>query len=91
MICLYVQYIIPARQFAFDAIKSQKDEFRSWGILADWENSERLYFTFNPDFICNQLRLFSDFFKRGLIYRDLKPVYWSPSSRYWLLLYGIIN
>ena len=83
---MHVQYIIPARQFALDAIKRQKDEFRSWGILADWNNSERLYFTFSSDFICNQLQLFLDFFRKGLVYRDLKPVYWSPSSRYWFAI-----
>ncbi|XP_065359471.1 isoleucine--tRNA ligase, mitochondrial [Calliphora vicina] len=70
-----------SRQFALDAIDRQRAEFRSWGILSDWHNNERLYFTFNPDFICNQLRLFLDFYKKGLVYRDLKPVYWSPSSR----------
>ncbi|KAI8120111.1 mitochondrial, Isoleucine--tRNA ligase [Lucilia cuprina] len=69
------------RQFALDAIARQKEEFRSWGILSDWQRSDRLYFTFNPDFICNQLHLFLDFYKKGLVYRDLKPVYWSPSSR----------
>lgn len=65
-----------------DAIERQKSQFRSWGILSDWDASNKgLYFTFNSDFICNQLQLFLNLYEKGLIYRDLKPVYWSPSSR----------
>ncbi|KAM7356031.1 isoleucyl-tRNA synthetase, mitochondrial [Cochliomyia hominivorax] len=69
-----------SRKFALDAIERQKAEFQSWGILSDWNNKENLYFTFNPDFICNQLQLFMDFYEKGLVYRELKPVFWSPSS-----------
>ncbi|XP_061402862.1 isoleucine--tRNA ligase, mitochondrial [Musca vetustissima] len=70
-----------SREFAVDAIGRQKEEFRSWGILSNWQDSNGLYCTFNPDFICNQLQLFLDLYEKGLVYRDLKPVYWSPSSK----------
>ncbi|XP_075159796.1 isoleucyl-tRNA synthetase, mitochondrial [Haematobia irritans] len=70
-----------SRQFAMDAVERQKKEFRSWGILSDWQEKGGLYFTFSPDFICNQLQLFQKLYEKGLIYRDLKPVFWSPSSR----------
>uniref|UniRef100_W8BNK4 isoleucine--tRNA ligase n=1 Tax=Ceratitis capitata TaxID=7213 RepID=W8BNK4_CERCA len=70
-----------SRKFALDAIARQKSEFRSWGILGDWLKDEYIYMTMRPDFIINQLEMFMDFYERGLVFRDLKPVYWSPSSR----------
>ncbi|XP_037939723.1 isoleucine--tRNA ligase, mitochondrial-like [Teleopsis dalmanni] len=70
-----------SRQFALNAIKNQKTEFRNWGILSDWDDPKNIYLTTNPDFIINQLKLFLNLYEKGLVYRDLKPVYWSPSSR----------
>lgn len=69
-----------ARSFALEAIESQKKEFSSWGVLANWQKND-IYMTFQPEFIENQLNLFYNLYEKGLVYRDLKPVYWSPSSR----------
>ncbi|XP_017028496.1 isoleucine--tRNA ligase, mitochondrial [Drosophila kikkawai] len=69
-----------SRAFALEAIQSQKEEFSSWGILANWRKND-IYMTFQPEFVVNQLQMFCDLYDRGLVYRDLKPVYWSPSSR----------
>ncbi|KAH8380256.1 hypothetical protein KR009_009724 [Drosophila setifemur] len=69
-----------ARSFALEAIESQKEEFKSWGILANWQK-DGIYMTFQPEFIENQLQMFYKLYEKGLVYRDLKPVYWSPSSR----------
>nr|NP_648837.2 Isoleucyl-tRNA synthetase, mitochondrial [Drosophila melanogaster]AAF49539.2 Isoleucyl-tRNA synthetase, mitochondrial [Drosophila melanogaster] len=69
-----------SRAFAWEAIKSQKEEFSSWGILANWQK-DNIYMTFQPEFIVNQLEMFYNLYEKGLVYRDLKPVYWSPSSR----------
>ncbi|XP_034102241.1 isoleucine--tRNA ligase, mitochondrial [Drosophila albomicans] len=69
-----------SRAFALEAIASQQQDFRSWGILASWQ-PDNIYLTFKPEFIANQLQMFYNLYERGLVYRDLKPVYWSPSSR----------
>lgn len=69
-----------SRAFAVEAIESQKQEFRNWGILANWQQ-DHIYLTFKPEFIANQLEMFYNLFEQGLVYRDLKPVYWSPSSK----------
>ncbi|XP_064548348.1 isoleucine--tRNA ligase, mitochondrial [Drosophila montana] len=69
-----------SRAFALEAIESQKAEFRSWGILANWQPAD-IYLTFRPEFISNQLHMFYNLYERGYVYRDLKPVYWSPSSK----------
>ncbi|XP_013390092.1 isoleucine--tRNA ligase, mitochondrial-like [Lingula anatina] len=47
--------------------------------MADW--SKGRYFTFDKDYEANQLTAFYDMFKKGYIYDDFMPVYWSPSSR----------
>ncbi|XP_053952529.1 isoleucine--tRNA ligase, mitochondrial isoform X1 [Anastrepha ludens] len=69
-----------SRDFALSAMQRQKHEFRSWGVLSDWLNEENIYLTMRPNFIINQLKMFMDLYERGLVYRALKPVYWSPSS-----------
>lgn len=67
-----------ARQFAATTIETQKAEFEKWGITTDWSKS---YKTFSKEYISNQLELFYKLYNNEkLIYRDLKPVYWSPSS-----------
>ncbi|XP_013389481.1 isoleucine--tRNA ligase, mitochondrial [Lingula anatina] len=68
-----------ARKFAEKAIKVQTASFEQWGIMADW--SKGRYFTFDKDYEANQLTAFYDMFKKGYIYDDFMPVYWSPSSR----------
>ncbi|KAF3917934.1 hypothetical protein ABW20_dc0109637 [Dactylellina cionopaga] len=67
-----------ARTLASDTVEAQKKEFRSWGVIGDWENAYR---TMDLDYEVRQLRVFKDMVKKGLIYRHFKPVYWSPSSR----------
>ncbi|XP_067012188.2 isoleucine--tRNA ligase, mitochondrial [Anabrus simplex] len=67
-----------ARKFAEAAIADQLSVFRSWGIMADWS---KCYFTFNSEYIKNQFRLFLKMYDMGFIYRGVKPVFWSPSSR----------
>ncbi|KAK4037770.1 hypothetical protein OUZ56_029799 [Daphnia magna] len=68
-----------AKLFALDTIKCQKAAFSRWGVLADW--NDNCYFTFSPRYVTSQLKMFCDLFDKGLVYRDYKPVYWSPSAR----------
>ena len=69
-----------ARKFASEAILKQKKSFESWGVVGSWQDDSQIYRTFDKSYIKNQLKMFSIMFKKGLIYRDLKPVFWSPSS-----------
>ncbi|XP_022079174.1 isoleucine--tRNA ligase, mitochondrial-like [Acanthaster planci] len=68
-----------ARKFAEKAIDRQMKAFKKWGIMADWDSG--CYFTFDKEYEASQLRLFHQMYQKGFIYRDLKPVNWSPSSR----------
>lgn len=67
-----------ARKLAVKTVGEQKQSFREWGIMADWENS---WTTMDKGFEIKQLAVFKEMVKKGLVYRRFKPVYWSPSSR----------
>ncbi|KAL2741085.1 hypothetical protein V1478_001226 [Vespula squamosa] len=69
-----------ASTFAKHAIVKQREVFSSWGIMADWKETG-CYFTNQPSYIKNQLQQFMNLYEKKLIFRDFKPVYWSPSSR----------
>tara|TARA_S200000501_G_scaffold10380_1_gene9386 strand:+ start:8979 stop:11675 length:2697 start_codon:yes stop_codon:yes gene_type:complete len=64
--------------FAMNFVNSQRDEFKRLGVISDWDNP---YLTMSPVFESNQIRVFSEMYFKGYIYRGLKPVNWSPSSQ----------
>ncbi|EIE90851.1 hypothetical protein RO3G_15562 [Rhizopus delemar RA 99-880] len=67
-----------AKSKALFEVDKQKKDFMSWGIMGDWENP---YLTLTKDFEMRQLVVLREMIKKGYIYRQLKPVYWSPSSK----------
>lgn len=66
-----------AKNFALSAIETQKAVFLRLGVIADWNNP---YLTMAPFYEAEQLSVFYEMYRKGLIYRSFKPVYWSPSS-----------
>jgi isoleucyl-tRNA synthetase len=67
-----------SREFAEKTIQKQKRDFERWGIMGDWDN---YYTTMHPEFEARQLEVFLSMYLKGCIYRGVRPVYWSPSSR----------
>lgn len=67
-----------ARELAARTIEEQKNGFKEWAVMGDWDNA---YQTMERSFELRQLEVFKAMFEKGLIYRQFKPVYWSPSSR----------
>jgi isoleucyl-tRNA synthetase len=61
----------------WNKLKDKKFNLKDLGILGDWDHP---YITLNNDYEADQIRVFAKMVKRGLIYKGLKPVYWSPSS-----------
>jgi isoleucyl-tRNA synthetase len=62
------------RKYAEEQIEKQKAQFKTLGVLADWDNH---YDTMAPYFevmISNRLKELQN---KGLLNRRLKPVYWS--------------
>ena len=52
--------------------------FQRWGIWADWDQP---YLTLQKEYEAAQIKVFGEMVLKGHIYRGLKPVHWSPSSR----------
>jgi isoleucyl-tRNA synthetase len=67
-----------ARELAATTVEQQKRGFKEWGVMGDWDNA---YQTMEKGFELRQLDVFQKMWEKGLVYRQFKPVYWSPSSR----------
>ena len=61
------------KSFNKDYIAKQTEGFKRLGVLADWENP---YITYQPQMEAKQVGVFADMYKKGYIYKGLKPVYW---------------
>jgi len=65
------------RDYALSYVDKQREQFKRIGIRGDFDNP---YITLKPEYEARQLKVFGEMAKKGLIYKGLKPVYWSPSS-----------
>jgi isoleucyl-tRNA synthetase len=66
------------REHASKFVDIQKEEFKTLGILADWENP---YVTMDFKFEANIYRTLCGVAKKGLLIERSKPVYWSWAER----------
>ena len=64
-------------EYAYEQVERQKEQFKRLGILGDWD---RPYITLEKEYEAEQIKVFGKMATKGLIYKGLKPVYWSPSS-----------
>ena len=67
-----------AHAYALEQVELQKSGFRRWGIWADWDQP---YLTLQKSYESAQIGVFGAMVLANHIYRGLKPVHWSPSSR----------
>ncbi|MDQ7982589.1 MAG: isoleucine--tRNA ligase [Spiroplasma sp.] len=63
--------------YATQQITNQKTQFQRLGLLTDFK---QCYYTFDQNYEAQQIRLFGKMIEKKLVYRNLYPVYWSPSS-----------
>lgn len=63
--------------YAMEQVEKQKQGFLSLGSIGDYDHP---YITLTKDFEAEQIKIFGKMAMKGLIYKGLKPVYWSPSS-----------
>ena len=63
--------------YAMEQVAKQKAGFLSLGSIGDYDHP---YITLTKDFEAEQIKIFGKMAMDGLIYKGLKPVYWSPSS-----------
>lgn len=64
-------------KFAIENVKKQMAQFSRLGLACNLEDN---YLTLYPWFEINHLNLFLAMVKKGLVFQDFKPVYWSWSS-----------
>lgn len=64
------------KDFALDAVERTAKQFERLGGLGDYRDKSKRYLTLNKDFEAKQIGVFGEMYKKGYIYRDLKPVYW---------------
>lgn len=65
------------QKFAENFVDIQKQQFIRLGVLGDWDHP---YLTMSPEFEAVEVRVFGEMYKKGYIYKGLKPVYWCPSD-----------
>jgi len=63
--------------FAQDFVDIQMGQFKRLGVTADWEHP---YLTMSPEFEAREVRVFGEMYRKGYIYKGLKPVYWCPKD-----------
>ena len=63
--------------YALQQVDKQKNQFKRLGVLGEWDNP---YITLNAKYEASQLTVFAEMVEKGLIFKGLKPIFWSPSS-----------
>lgn len=64
-------------EYALQQVDKQMEQCIRIGTFADYDHP---YLTLHKEFEANQIDVFAKMAMDGLIYKGLKPVYWSPSS-----------
>ncbi|WOO87237.1 isoleucine--tRNA ligase [Mollicutes bacterium LVI A0039] len=72
------EFRVLCQEYAEKQVANQKDQFMALGLLA---NGEETYKTYEKSYEAEQIRVFAKMIKRGMVYKGLKPVYWSPTSQ----------
>ena len=67
-----------SEEYARKYIGIQRAQFKRLGILGEWEKP---YLTLEPGYEAEIMRAFAAFVDEGLVYRALKPVYWSTGAQ----------
>ncbi|MFV8473036.1 isoleucine--tRNA ligase [Mycoplasma sp. 31_09] len=67
-----------AHAYALSQVERQKAQFVQLQMFADFE---KIYVTLAPEYEAKQLEVFAKMMLDGLVYKGLKPIYWSPSSQ----------
>ncbi len=63
--------------YAYEQVSKQMEGFKSLNVIGDFEHP---YITLQKEMEARQIEVFAKMAQKGLIFKGLKPVYWSPSS-----------
>ncbi len=59
--------------YAMKYVELQKSQFKRLGIMGDWDNP---YLTLAVSYEDKMVDIFWELYRKGLVYKGLKPVYW---------------
>lgn len=65
------------QEYALKQVEVQKEQIHRLGLLGDFSHP---YLTLQKEYEARQVEVFAEMALQGLIFKGLKPVYWSPSS-----------
>ncbi|AYJ01561.1 isoleucine--tRNA ligase [Candidatus Phytoplasma ziziphi] len=68
-------FLNKCQEVAIDFIEKQKKSFQRLGVLGQWNKP---YLTLNNSFVADQINIFGKMISKKLIFKKLKPIYWSP-------------
>ncbi|MBQ6799125.1 MAG: class I tRNA ligase family protein, partial [Oscillospiraceae bacterium] len=63
--------------YAEKYVQLQMESFKRLGFVGDWEHP---YKTMDKSFEAEEVKVFGEMYKKGYIYKGLKPVYWCPKD-----------
>ena len=72
-----VEFRKKCEEYALKQVEKQKEQIRRLGLVGDFDHP---YITLQKEYEAWQIHMFAIMALKGLIYKGLKPVYWSPSS-----------
>ncbi|MFU8786175.1 MAG: isoleucine--tRNA ligase, partial [Candidatus Izemoplasmataceae bacterium] len=72
-----VEFREKCEDYALRQVDRQREQFKRLGILGEWDNP---YITLDKKYESSQLKVFATMVEKDLIFKGLKPVFWSPSS-----------
>ncbi|WP_027121449.1 isoleucine--tRNA ligase [Mycoplasma leonicaptivi] len=67
-----------AAKYAVKQVEKQKEQFNNLQLFTDFDKK---YITLDKKYEVQQLKVLKKMTLDGLVYKGLKPVYWSPSSQ----------
>ena len=72
-----VEFRKKCEEYALNQVNNQREQIKRLGVIGDFNNP---YLTLQKEYEASEIHCFSEMALKGLIYKGLKPVYWSPSS-----------
>ena len=66
------------RDFAVSSLERQKTQMKRLGVWSDYDDP---YLTIAPDYEARQIEIFGEMYKKGYIYKGLKPVHWCADCK----------
>ncbi|MGN0665918.1 MAG: isoleucine--tRNA ligase [Huintestinicola sp.] len=66
------------KEYAHAQVANQMAQFKRLGVWGDFDDP---YLTLKPEFEAREIEIFGEMYKKGYIYKGLKPVYWCPDCQ----------